>query len=239
MINTDRFKGVDWIPNEYTRIVIIGAGGIGSWTALSLARIGYYLTVADYDIIESQNLGGQFYGIDSIGNKKIDILYDNIYYFCDNGINRISSQIKENTLNNYLSTAGPVILISAVDNNETRNILISSWLAMYAQLSYENKKKSFFIDGRLSAEMYRRLIVNNEEDAKNYKKTIDLTDDNEGICTLKQTTHIAMRLASDITVAVTNTLSNSLYETPHRRVYKDKIYNAITDYETVYEDYML
>lgn len=56
----DRFKDAKWFGYP-TEIVLGGAGGIGSWVALLLSRLQYRTIIYDFDVIESQNIGTQFY----------------------------------------------------------------------------------------------------------------------------------------------------------------------------------
>ena len=68
-----RFKGLPWYEH-LQQVNILGAGGIGSWVALSLARQGHKVLVQDYDRVEPHNLGGQLYSSKSIGKLKVTAL---------------------------------------------------------------------------------------------------------------------------------------------------------------------
>ena len=58
---------------------IIGAGGIGSWTALLAAKMGCTnITVYDDDKVEDHNVASQFYKEDQLGEYKVDALAKNI-----------------------------------------------------------------------------------------------------------------------------------------------------------------
>jgi hypothetical protein len=57
------------------KIMIIGAGGIGSFLAANLDRIGIYkVTVFDEDTVEDKNLTYQNYSASSIGEQKVHAL---------------------------------------------------------------------------------------------------------------------------------------------------------------------
>lgn len=61
--------------------VIVGAGGIGSWTALILAKLGLTeLTVYDFDRVEEHNLPSQFYRRQDVGQPKVNSLAFNISF---------------------------------------------------------------------------------------------------------------------------------------------------------------
>lgn len=58
---------------------IAGAGGLGSFVAMALARVGIgRLIIADHDRIEPSNLNRQQYFVDQIGEFKVDALKVNI-----------------------------------------------------------------------------------------------------------------------------------------------------------------
>ena len=58
---------------------IAGAGGLGSNTALALARAGVgRLVVVDFDKVEKPNLTRQYYFLDQVGMLKVDALKINI-----------------------------------------------------------------------------------------------------------------------------------------------------------------
>ncbi len=57
------------------RVLVVGIGGIGSWIAEILARIGIKkLGILDYDKVEVHNLSRQNYTEDDIGKYKVDAL---------------------------------------------------------------------------------------------------------------------------------------------------------------------
>lgn len=62
------------------RVGIAGAGGLGSNCAAALARCGVgTLVIADFDIIEKENLNRQYYFTDQTGMLKTVALKENIY----------------------------------------------------------------------------------------------------------------------------------------------------------------
>jgi len=74
----------DLIPKEVLgkRIVIVGAGAVGSFTALMLSKMGFgNLHVYDFDTIETENMNCQFYRIEDINKPKADAIKDLIMSF--------------------------------------------------------------------------------------------------------------------------------------------------------------
>lgn len=60
-------------------VLILGLGGIGSNTAIGLARSGVgRLILVDFDTVESSNLNRQQYRMDQIGRKKTEAMAENI-----------------------------------------------------------------------------------------------------------------------------------------------------------------
>jgi len=61
-------------------IHILGAGGIGSWVALTLAKVGCSnITVYDNDKVENHNIASQFYKEDQLGEFKVKALAKNVF----------------------------------------------------------------------------------------------------------------------------------------------------------------
>lgn len=52
-------------------VTIVGAGGIGSWVAQALARLGFlHFTVIDPDVVGEENIASQAYDFKQIGENK-------------------------------------------------------------------------------------------------------------------------------------------------------------------------
>ncbi len=59
------------------RIAIAGAGGIGSHTAVALARAGVgHIKIVDFDVVDSTNPSRQIYTARDIGRLKVEALRD-------------------------------------------------------------------------------------------------------------------------------------------------------------------
>jgi tRNA A37 threonylcarbamoyladenosine dehydratase len=55
-----RFKDTPWFDQlSNSRVIVFGAGGIGSWLSFFLARTGSDVVVVDMDTVEDHNLGLQ------------------------------------------------------------------------------------------------------------------------------------------------------------------------------------
>jgi molybdopterin/thiamine biosynthesis adenylyltransferase len=130
-------------PDKLTQqIAIVGAGGIGSWAALALTKLGCkYLSVFDFDKVEEQNVGCQIYRPEDIGRSKTGALVDILKgLFNDSGqLTAFEYEInKESPATQDLAKYD--FVIAAVDNMDTRKIIFESLL----------KSKTVLIDGRMA-----------------------------------------------------------------------------------------
>lgn len=58
---------------------IAGAGGLGSNTAMALARAGVgCIVIVDFDAVEASNLNRQYFFLDQVGQPKVEALKENI-----------------------------------------------------------------------------------------------------------------------------------------------------------------
>lgn len=199
-----RFSDAMWFDYlKKQHILLIGAGGIGSWVAFCLARIGCTLTIYDMDTVEGYNLGGQMYNVSNIGtNKAVAIKETATAYAGGECLIHTRERYAEESLTNP-------IVISAFDNMAGRKLAFAKWEAYVNKQTDPVKKKScIFVDGRLLAEEYQVYAVTQDRiDA--YKAT--LFDDGEiadAMCSLKSTTHCSMGIASEIIALLTNFATN-------------------------------
>ena len=208
-----RFKGAPWIlPTEsdaalfipYSMIYIGGAGGIGSWTTLFLSRAGFYTYVQDFDEVEEHNVGGQFYNIQSMGQYKVHALQNLISAFTGNDYICSSCTIAVDE-----QTEGHLFMISAFDNMKARKDYFASWKrAIENSIDPLTSKDSLFIDGRLSMEGYEIYCVTPDK-IEEYEETLFADEEvEEAPCSMKQTTHVAAMIGSQITSLFTNHVTN-------------------------------
>ncbi len=102
----------DDIRNE--AILVVGAGAIGSWTALALARIGFDdITVYDNDLVGEVNLATQFFRSCDVSRPKVNALAEAIKTYCDLEIKTHNELYDGQEFNS--------IVISAVDSMQARH----------------------------------------------------------------------------------------------------------------------
>lgn len=190
--NHNRFKDADWY-GEVHDIVVGGAGGIGSWLAMFLTRIGHSLYIYDDDNIDQTNMGGQMYKQSQIGLSKADAVSINCREF--NGGDLVTSygRYDENGL------VSP-IMVTCFDNMAGRKLMFNKWC--------EQKDRELFLDGRMLAETGMIFaVLPGQEDA--YRE--ELFDDAEvedAPCSFKATSHCGALVGVLITNALNSYLGN-------------------------------
>ncbi len=165
-------------------VTIIGAGATGSFTALSLAKMGVHdLTVYDFDTVEEHNLPNQFYRECDLGKPKVEALRDIIHEF--EGITITARNEK------YRGQRLRGIVIVAVDSMDTR---ITIWKFVNG-----NTDIRLFIDSRMGAEVMRiySFDPNDFYAAREYEKSLYPSSEAVQVrCTAKSIMYTVLSLAS-------------------------------------------
>ncbi len=160
METNDRFlRQLDILDPKVCKIPIyvIGAGATGSFTILSLAKMGFdNITVFDEDIIEEHNFPNQLYPSSALGKKKVAALKTMVRLFTDVNIKVFPIFYDEQPLKG--------IVISALDSMKGRKAI------------FDNCKDEveLLIDPRTGAEMFRLFTVDMALGSERswYEKTI-------------------------------------------------------------------
>lgn len=196
-------RQLDLIPLKVltTPINIIGGGAIGSFTALSLAKMGFNnLTVFDYDKISIENMNCQFFRFKDIGKYKTEALQEIIEDFTGVKINIVTDK--------WSGTQLPGIVISAVDSMEVRKNI---WDAHYKK-AFDTK---LMIDPRMAAETGLLYCQNplSITDGDGYETS--LYTDEEAVrdrCTSKSTMYGCLSLSAMVCASVKNFLVDGKYK---------------------------
>ena len=198
--NQSRFSGAPWFPTEEVDIIVGGAGGIGSWVCLLLARAGFMPHVYDNDLFEEHNMAGQFCKSADITSPKVEAIKHSIIDY---------AQVVINTNQELYTPESPThnFVMAGFDNILSRRIMFNNWRTKYGQ-----DPNSIFIDGRLSAEQLQIFCVigGNSENIERYEREylFDDADVEEPVCTFKQTSHAASMIASHMVAFFTNHYTN-------------------------------
>lgn len=194
----------DLIPDAKlsTPVTIIGAGAIGSFVALQLAKMGMdEITVWDHDEVSVENMSAQFYRFKDIGSNKTTALKELVLEFTGTEIR----PFVEKWVPSHELTKG--IVIVAVDSMDARSEIFDA-------IREDHYLVNYIIDPRMGAE-HAAMYVMNPHDAKDvatYRKT--LYKDTEAVqerCTAKSTIYTANLLSGLVVQAVKNILADQAF----------------------------
>ena len=181
---------------------IVGAGAIGSFVALELAKMGVQkISVWDHDEVSIENMNNQFFRYSDIGKKKTLALFDLVKDFTNTEIRHFPVR--------FGKTDGAMlhgIVVSAVDSMDARKMIFDGILES------GNANVAYIIDPRMSAESYTQYVTNLKDNVDSYKTS--LYTDGEAVqerCTAKSTIYTATLAAG----MVTKTIKNMLMGEPH------------------------
>ncbi|MFA5276164.1 MAG: sulfur carrier protein ThiS adenylyltransferase ThiF [Candidatus Omnitrophota bacterium] len=114
---------------EKTKIGIAGAGGLGSNCAFNLVRCGFKkFKIVDFDIITPSNLDRQFYFLDQVGQRKVDILKINLCRINPElNIEIEAVKITEENIKELFN--GCPIVVECLDTAEAKSMLANQLLS--------------------------------------------------------------------------------------------------------------
>lgn len=145
-------------------ILVVGAGGIGSYATFALAKMGCTnITVVDFDTVETHNLPSQMFKSNQVGLYKATSLKENILDFTDVEIKPIVGKVQDvvNKDSDY------AVIVIAVDSLKER---LSIW-----NVIKENTKWSLYIDARMGGELFRLLTISplEQESMEKYERGLN------------------------------------------------------------------
>jgi len=191
-------RQADLIPLSVltTPITVVGAGAVGSFTVLSLAKMGFTnITVYDDDVVSVENMNCQFYRFSDIGLPKVQALASLVEDFVGVEIATHNEQATSS-----LRPAG--ILITAVDSMAARSML---W-----ETNQSNGRLTLYVDPRMSAEIVAvRAIVPGSREARAYPAS--LYSDEDAMterCTAKATMYTSLLISGHVCSVIKQALCN-------------------------------
>jgi molybdopterin/thiamine biosynthesis adenylyltransferase len=202
LTNEHLTRQLDILPVECLgmKITIIGAGAIGGWTTLALAKMGFSdLTVFDHDRVDIVNLNSQFYRFSDIGKLKVQALHDLVLDFTGVAIDAVPTR--------YAAGCHSGIVVSAVDSMAVRKLIWD-----------EHKDRSpgtkAIVDPRMGAETALLYVMNpmSGVDQQAYERS--LYGDSEALqeaCTAKATMYTASMLSGLVCKAVKDLVTTQTY----------------------------
>ena len=165
IVPTDRLAGC--------RATVVGVGAIGRQVALQLTAIGIpWLQLIDFDTVEISNLASQGYLQDDLGRSKVETTAK----LC----RQINNDLQVHEANDRFRRRMEIgeVLFVCVDKIETRQLI---WNAVKDGMS-------FFVDGRMSAEVLRVITACDEKGREHYPQTLFTAEQAyAGPCTAKTT----------------------------------------------------
>lgn len=199
MAELTRFSDALWLRNIGVHNVSIGgAGGLGSYLAFYLGRMGCDITIYDNDTVDTVNLAGQLYNESHINMDKVVAIRDVVKEFSGTTISTLKKRVDEEFLSE--------VVFSCFDNMDARKKVFNAWLK---EAEAENFDKFVFIDGRMHAEHYEVFCVHDKESAERYKQHLfDDAQMEDAPCTFKATSHCAAMCSANMAAVFTNWLSN-------------------------------
>lgn len=189
----------------FSPITIIGAGAVGSWTALALAKMGFSnITIWDDDKVDEENVGVQLYGPNDLGLDKVEALRTYVYNMSGTTLSIVADKWQGQEVKG--------IVIAAVDSMSVRN---SIWEYVKSYPVYV----PYYIDSRMAAEEAQMYVMSpaRSKDVESYEKT--LYTDEQAMpepCTAKATSYTAMLLGGIVCKAV----KDIVMEQPYARITK-------------------
>lgn len=162
----DRYKNqrrlIDDDKLAKTRFVVVGAGAIGTAFLVALCKMGAKLvTLYDFDTIEDHNFANQMHPVSMLGRPKVDSLAHACLDYGDCTITTVNGPWTPG------SAVDADVVVSCVDNMDVRAAL---W-------AHYKGRCEFFVDGRMSAFVYKVFGVGNEHgESEYYESTLHSQD---------------------------------------------------------------
>jgi len=179
--NDERYsRQKDIVPPERIaacKATVIGVGAIGRQVALQLSAMGIpWLQMIDHDKVEWSNLASQGYLEGDMGQLKVNATLQLCWRInAASQIHAVSERFRRSM------EIGNVVFV-CVDKIDVRRLI---WESV-------KDKASFFVDGRMSAEVVRILTAYDDESRQHYPTTLFSADEAfVGPCTAKTTIYCA------------------------------------------------
>lgn len=207
-----QLKFFDPDKHRDAQINIIGVGGIGSFAAIALAKLGVKkIRVWDFDTVEPHNIPSQFLKVDDLGKSKVESLAAIVKELTGTEI-----EAKNTKWEPGMALDG--IVIAAVDSIDTRKLI-------WNDVKY-NPDVALYVDARIGGETVRVISVSPMQDIlkhEHYEKTLFKKEDAAELpCVERNVIDIGFSVAAIITRIVRGFLTDG------KILEHDIIYSAAT-----------
>jgi hypothetical protein len=171
-------------------ITVIGAGAVGSFTVLALAKSGAQrIVVWDDDIVQAHNLPNQWYRIADVGRSKVQALRDLVL--------DMTGVLIEVENRRFTGSPATELTLCCVDSMDAR-------IDLWRQLA---PRPNLYIDARMGAEVGKVLCVG--QFGSWYEDTLyPSSEAHHASCTAKATMYCASGLAAFVVSQVANYASD-------------------------------
>jgi len=188
---------------QETHFHIIGSGAVGSFTTVTLAKMGAEnITIYDFDKVENHNRSNQYFGINDLGMYKVDAVARKILVEEEIIVTPISKKYIRQTFPKDVVN----VIISAVDSMPAR---ISIWKGIKKQWN----KVELYIDSRMAGKFYELYSVRYPSDFKFYEDSlVDPKDALQEKCTERAILYTILPIAGRILRNVANYINGERVE---------------------------
>lgn len=185
----ERIADAPW-ASQKLNITIGGAGGLGSWLALFLSRVGHSLEVYDFDVVGVENVGGgQFYKSAQAGTHKTQSLRNNIFEFTGHmGFTGMPRFEKGDLVQS--------VVFTTFDNMEARKDMLETWLTNTKNGDYGDRLKLFVNISMLPEGGFIEVIDRPSRAQRWLNEWQPSHEIPDLACTFKSTTHNAALMAA-------------------------------------------
>lgn len=206
--HSDMVKNIDLT----TPISIIGAGSIGSYSCLALAKLGFTnITVSDDGIVEEENIAPQLFKTRDIGKLKVDCLKRMIKEQTNTDIIAIPVRITVENIGILINTQ---LMVMAVDSMSAREML------------FANSRDRFIVDARMAIEFLTVISICRDVIDQRVYYSRTLFDDADAVaepCTNKAISYTSLIAGGLVAKTVMNCLANR--EPTYYKAYKAQTLN--------------
>ena len=168
------------IREGWPAVTVVGLGGLGSWTALALAKCGFEVShVYDHDEVEYKNLSNQFYRSEDTGKSKTLATEMALTDFVEHAVVGHGKA----TANSCFVTG---IIVAAVDSLESRRDILAACQA--------SAPVKVLLDLRAGGGTIKLLTCNpgNTESVEWYKTTLTEAPEAMAVCLEQFDAHVGM-----------------------------------------------
>ena len=103
------------------KVVIVGAGALGSHVVQFLRNVDCEITVIDFDRVERKNVSSQFHAKASVGKGKVAGLKQTMNFLFGKKIEVVPHKLSQDNVDNLLKEAH--LVIDCLDNLEARTVV--------------------------------------------------------------------------------------------------------------------